>query len=112
MIALRGIASNSLRSTLTVLGITIGVAAVIVLVAVGRGSAVDVQNRIESLGTNILTVMPGGGFGFGPGGATRTGTSSSFRSSPTRTSRRSRTSRSRRASSPSRRLSTHRSPPP
>ncbi len=78
MIALRGIASNRMRSALTVLGITIGVAAVIVLVAVGRGSAVDVQNRIASLGTNVLTVMPGGGFGFGPGGATRTGTSSSF----------------------------------
>ena len=78
MIALRGIAANRMRSALTVLGITIGVAAVIVLVAVGRGSAVDVQNRIASLGTNVLTVMPGGGFGFGPGGATRTGTSSSF----------------------------------
>ena len=80
MIALRGIAANRMRSALTVLGITIGVAAVIVLVAVGRGSAVDVQNRIASLGTNVLTVMPGGGFGFAPGGggATRTGTSSSF----------------------------------
>ncbi len=78
MIALRGIAANRMRSALTVLGVTIGVAAVIVLVAVGRGSAVDVQNRIASLGTNVLTVMPGGGFGFGPGGATRTGTSSSF----------------------------------
>ena len=52
------------------LGITIGVAAVIVLVAVGHGSAVDVSSQIESLGTNTLTVMPGGGFGFGrrPGG--------------------------------------------
>jgi putative ABC transport system permease protein len=80
MIALRGIAANRMRSALTVLGITIGVAAVIVLVAVGRGSAVDVQNRIASLGTNVLTVMPGGGFGFAPGGggATRTGTSSTF----------------------------------
>jgi putative ABC transport system permease protein len=79
MIALRGIAANRLRSALTVLGITIGVAAVIVLVAVGRGSAVDVQNRIASLGTNVLTVMPGGGFGFSRGGgATRTGTASSF----------------------------------
>ena len=78
MIALRGIAANRMRSALTVLGITIGVAAVIVLVAVGRGSAADVQNRIASLGTNVLTVTSGGGFGFGPGGATRTGTSSSF----------------------------------
>ncbi len=80
MIAVRGIAANRLRSALTVLGITIGVAAVIVLVAVGRGSGVDVQNRIGSLGTNVLTVFAGGGFPFGggePGGGTsRTGTQS------------------------------------
>ena len=78
-IASRGIAVNRLRSALTVLGVTIGVAAVIVLVAVGRGSAVNVQQRIESLGTNVLTVFSGGGFGggFGGGGRSRTGTRSS-----------------------------------
>jgi len=74
-IAARGIAVNRLRSALTVLGITIGVAAVIVLVAVGRGSAVNVQKRIESLGTNVLTIFSGGGFG---GGRSRIGTRSSF----------------------------------
>jgi putative ABC transport system permease protein len=46
------------------LGITIGVASVIILVAVGHGSAVAVQERIEGLGTNIVTIMQGG---FGPG---------------------------------------------
>ncbi|MFN8223926.1 MAG: ABC transporter permease [Gaiellales bacterium] len=76
-IAVRGIAANRLRSALTVLGITIGVAAVIILVAVGRGSAVAVQERIESLGTNTLTIFAGGGFGPGGGATTsRTGTSS------------------------------------
>jgi len=76
-IAARGIAVNRLRSSLTVLGITIGVAAVIVLVAVGRGSAVNVQQRIESLGTNVLTIFSGGGFG-GGGGRSRLGTQSNF----------------------------------
>ncbi|HUJ92454.1 MAG TPA: ABC transporter permease [Gaiellaceae bacterium] len=65
-IAVQGVLSNRLRSVLTMLGISIGVAAVIILVAVGNGSAVAVQNRIESLGTNIVTIMPGG-FGFGRG---------------------------------------------
>jgi putative ABC transport system permease protein len=61
----QGLISNRLRSLLTMLGITIGVASVIVLVAVGHGSAVKVNSQIESLGTNTLTVMSGGGFGFG-----------------------------------------------
>jgi putative ABC transport system permease protein len=67
--ALQGVLSNRLRSLLTMLGITIGVAAVIILVAVGHGSAVAVQQRIEALGTNLVTIMPGGfGFGRGSGG--------------------------------------------
>jgi putative ABC transport system permease protein len=75
-IAFRGIAANPLRSALTVLGITIGVAAVIVLVAVGRGSAASVQEQIQGLGTNVITVFPGGGGRFGAFGGARTGTSS------------------------------------
>ncbi|HWS31357.1 MAG TPA: ABC transporter permease [Actinoplanes sp.] len=55
--ALRGIGANRLRSALTMLGILIGVAAVILLVAVGNGSAQAIANRIEALGTNTLTVM-------------------------------------------------------
>ncbi|GAA1546191.1 ABC transporter permease [Dactylosporangium maewongense] len=61
--ALRAITANKLRSGLTVLGILIGVAAVILLVAVGNGSAQAVQKQIESLGTNTLTVTAGGGGG-------------------------------------------------
>ncbi|MFC8850914.1 MULTISPECIES: ABC transporter permease [unclassified Micromonospora] len=54
--ALRGVAANKLRSALTMLGILIGVAAVILLVAVGNGSAQAITSRIEALGTNTLTV--------------------------------------------------------
>jgi putative ABC transport system permease protein len=63
--ALAGLAANKLRSGLTVLGMTIGVGAVIVLIAVGNGSSKQVQSSIQALGSNTLTVMPGGG-GFGP----------------------------------------------
>ena len=56
-IALRGIAANRMRSTLTMLGILIGVAAVILLVAVGSGSSAAVREQIEGLGTNTLTVL-------------------------------------------------------
>lgn len=59
--ALRGVTANKLRSALTVLGILIGVASVILLVAVGNGSAQAVNARIEALGTNTITVLSGGG---------------------------------------------------
>ena len=72
-IALRGISANKLRSALTVLGILIGVGAVIILVAVGKGSSTSVQNRIKSLGTNTITVLNRGRFG---AGTARTGTQS------------------------------------
>src|SRR5512132_1767237 len=65
--ALGGIAMNRLRSVLTTLGILIGVGAVILLVAVGNGSARQIQENIESLGTNTLTVFSGQ---FDPGAAT------------------------------------------
>lgn len=66
-IALQGITGNRLRSALTMLGIMIGVGSVILLVAVGNGSAVAIQDNLNSLGTNTLTVFAGGG-GFGPAG--------------------------------------------
>jgi putative ABC transport system permease protein len=66
-IALAGIAANKLRSGLTILGMTIGVAAVIILVAVGNGSKLQVQERINALGSNVLLVQAQGGR-FGPGG--------------------------------------------
>ncbi len=61
-IAWGGITANKLRSSLTILGMTIGVASVIVLIAVGNGSSKAVQARIEGLGTNVLQVISGGGF--------------------------------------------------
>ncbi|HTN80652.1 MAG TPA: ABC transporter permease [Acidimicrobiales bacterium] len=74
-LALQGIMSNRLRSALTMLGILIGVAAVIILIAVGAGSSAAVQNQLSGLGTNTLTIFPTGGFG-PPGAANRTGTQS------------------------------------
>ncbi|MCU1378710.1 MAG: hypothetical protein JWN29_1693 [Acidimicrobiales bacterium] len=68
-IALQGLLANRLRSALTMLGILIGVGAVIVLVAVGNGSSIAVQSQIQGLGTNVLTVQTGGFGGFGGGGA-------------------------------------------
>jgi putative ABC transport system permease protein len=66
-IALAGVAANKLRSGLTILGMTIGVAAVIVLVAVGNGSKKQVQAGIDALGSNVLIVQAQNGPG-GPGG--------------------------------------------
>jgi putative ABC transport system permease protein len=60
--ALRGVSANKLRSGLTVLGILIGVGAVILLVAVGNGSSQAIEKSIESLGTNTLTISSGGRF--------------------------------------------------
>ncbi|HEY1596945.1 MAG TPA: ABC transporter permease, partial [Thermoleophilaceae bacterium] len=57
--ALRGVVANKLRSSLTILGLTIGVASVIVLIAVGNGSSHAVQQRIEALGSNVLLVTRG-----------------------------------------------------
>lgn len=59
-IALGGILANRMRSFLTVLGMLIGVAAVIILVAVGAGSAANSEKQLQSLGSNTLTVRAGG----------------------------------------------------
>jgi putative ABC transport system permease protein len=68
--ALRGLSANKLRSMLTTLGILIGVGAVILLVAVGNGSAKQIKANIDQLGTNTVTVFGGGaGRRFGGGGA-------------------------------------------
>ncbi len=64
-IAWGGITANKLRSGLTILGMTIGVASVIVLIAVGNGSSKAIQSTIQSLGTNVLVVQASGGFRFG-----------------------------------------------
>ncbi len=62
-IAWSGITTNKLRSSLTILGMTIGVASVIVLIAVGNGSSNVVRSQIQALGTNVLLVMSGAGRG-------------------------------------------------
>jgi putative ABC transport system permease protein len=62
-IAWGGIVANKLRSGLTILGMTIGVASVIILIAVGNGSSKAVEEGIESLGTNVLLVEAGGARG-------------------------------------------------
>jgi putative ABC transport system permease protein len=63
--AVRGLTANKLRSALTTLGITIGVAAVILLVAVGNGASASVAASIQGLGTNVLNVSPARGGGQG-----------------------------------------------
>src|SRR5579864_366741 len=50
---------NRVRSLLTMLGVIIGVAAVIVTVAIGAGARISVQNQINSLGSNLVVVLPG-----------------------------------------------------
>jgi len=69
LIALRSIRRNLLRSFLTILGIVIGVSAVITMVTLGNGATLAVQNQISSLGTNLLQVRPGQRMGGGSGGA-------------------------------------------
>lgn len=64
--ALRSIRRNLLRSFLTILGIVIGVSAVITMVTLGNGATLAVQQQISSLGTNLLMVRPGQRMG--PGG--------------------------------------------
>jgi putative ABC transport system permease protein len=69
--ALRALAANKLRSALTMLGVMIGVGAVIFAVSVGDGSRAAVIENIRRMGTNVLTIFPGqqrsGGVAFGAG---------------------------------------------
>jgi putative ABC transport system permease protein len=95
--AVRGVTANKMRSALTTLGILIGVAAVIILVAVGTGSSQAVQNSLSRLGSNVLNVRAsqggtggrgGGGFAAafgGGGGSARAAGGSGTGSSSTRT---------------------------
>ncbi len=71
-IALRALNANKVRSALTMLGVIIGVAAVILLVAIGSGVQQEITGQIEGLGSNLLFAFPGdfsrgGGGGGGPG---------------------------------------------
>jgi putative ABC transport system permease protein len=68
ILAIRSIRRHLLRSFLTVLGIVIGVAAVVAMVTLGKATTLQVQKSIASLGTNVLQIRPGQGFGRGGGG--------------------------------------------
>jgi len=61
--AWRSILVNKLRSALTMLGVIIGVAAVIIMVALSQGTATGITERISSMGANLLTISAGGGNG-------------------------------------------------
>ncbi len=65
LLALRAIRRNLMRSILTILGIVIGVAAVITMVTLGKGATRSVSDQISSMGSNLLMVMPGQRFGPG-----------------------------------------------
>jgi len=69
IMAVRGLSANKLRAFLTMLGVIIGVGAVIIAIAIGEGSREAVAASLRQLGTNVLTVFPGqgrnGGIGFG-----------------------------------------------
>ena len=69
ILALRSIRRNLLRSFLTILGVVIGVAAVITMVTLGNGATMAIQNQIAGLGTNLLQVRPGQRLGPGAGGS-------------------------------------------
>jgi putative ABC transport system permease protein len=58
--ALRSLSANALRSVLTMLGIIVGVGAVITMVAVGQGATSRVQEQMKGLGSNVMLVVPGG----------------------------------------------------
>ncbi len=57
-VALDGLVSNKLRSALTMLGVIIGVGSVIALMSIGAGAQAEITNQINSIGTNLLIVMP------------------------------------------------------
>ena len=57
-IALKALQRNKLRAFLTMLGIIIGVAAVIAMVAIGQGSKQSIQDQLSSMGSNMITIRP------------------------------------------------------
>jgi len=71
-----GISTHKLRSFLTMLGIVIGVGAVIILMSIGKGTTAQILANIESMGSDLITIRPGASFGFGGvrggGGSTQT----------------------------------------
>jgi putative ABC transport system permease protein len=72
-VALRALLANKLRSSLTILGIVIGVAAVVALLSIGRGATAGITNQVEGMGTNLVTVSSARRFQPGAGGGAQTG---------------------------------------
>jgi putative ABC transport system permease protein len=68
LLALHSVQRNALRSFLTILGIVIGVSAVITMVTLGNGATLAIEKQITSLGTNLLLISPGQRIGGGGGG--------------------------------------------
>ncbi len=58
-IALRALANNKMRGFLTMLGVIIGVASVITMLAIGQGSKKSIQSQISEMGSNIISIQPG-----------------------------------------------------
>ena len=58
-IAIRALANNKLRGFLTMLGIIIGVASVITMLAIGQGSKQSIQAQISEMGSNMIMIQPG-----------------------------------------------------
>ncbi|MFH1650616.1 MAG: ABC transporter permease [Chloroflexota bacterium] len=63
--AFTGVVTHKLRSFLTIMGIVIGVAAVIALMSIGKGAQADILSRIQTLGSNLVTIRPGSATSFG-----------------------------------------------
>ncbi len=68
-VAIESIVAHKMRAILTMLGIIIGVAAVLTTMGIGRGAAASITSRIESYGTNLLTISPGASNSGGVSGA-------------------------------------------
>jgi putative ABC transport system permease protein len=66
-VAVDGLRHRKVRTALSALGITIGIAAMVAVLGLSESSRADLNNQIEELGTNLLTVEPSGGFGGGDG---------------------------------------------
>ena len=58
-VSLKAVASNKMRSFLSMLGIIIGVAAVIIMMSIGQGSKESIRQELSTMGTNLLTIRPG-----------------------------------------------------
>ncbi|MDD4901218.1 MAG: ABC transporter permease [Patescibacteria group bacterium] len=73
------LSSNKVRSSLTVLGIVIGVASVIAMVSIGQGAQSSIESSIQSIGSNLILVSPGAQRGFGGGASSARGSSETLK---------------------------------